>query len=79
VTANHSMVLAVSATSICTVDTSGKIVRLGSVHEIVSLLALLKPCPDETLKIWSVDRMVGNVKNNGPQLILPTLSNAVPV
>lgn len=35
------------------------------------LLALLKPCPDETLKIWPVDRMVGNVKNNGPQLVLP--------
>jgi len=35
------------------------------------LLTLLKPCPDETLKIWPVDKMVGNVRNNGPQLILP--------
>ena len=42
------------------------------------LLALLKPCPDEALKIWPVDRMVGNVRNNGPQLILPVLSNIVP-
>jgi putative SOS response-associated peptidase YedK len=42
------------------------------------LLALLKPCPDEALKIWPVDKMVGNVKNNGPQLILPVVSNAVP-
>ena len=42
------------------------------------LLALLKPCPDEDLKIWLVDKMVGNVKNNGPQLILPIPSNAVP-
>jgi putative SOS response-associated peptidase YedK len=42
------------------------------------LLALLKPCPDEALKIWPVDKMVGNVRNNGPQLILPVLSNAVP-
>ena len=41
------------------------------------LLALLKPCPDEALKIWPVDKMVGNVKNNGPQLILPVLSNEV--
>jgi putative SOS response-associated peptidase YedK len=40
------------------------------------LLALLKPCPDEALKIWPVDRMVGNVRNNGPQLILPVPSNA---
>jgi putative SOS response-associated peptidase YedK len=42
------------------------------------LLALLKPCPDEALKIWSVDKMVGNVRNNGPRLILPVPSNAVP-
>ena len=41
------------------------------------LLALLKACPDETLKIWRVDKMVGNVKNNGPQLILPVLSNPI--
>jgi putative SOS response-associated peptidase YedK len=37
------------------------------------LLALLKPCPDEA----PVDKMVGNVRNNGPQLILPVLSDAV--
>ena len=42
------------------------------------LLALLRPCQDEVLKIWPVDRMVGNVKSNGPQLILPVPSNAVP-
>jgi putative SOS response-associated peptidase YedK len=36
-----------------------------------ALLALLKPCRDEALKIWPVDKMVGNVRNNGPQLILP--------
>ena len=42
------------------------------------LLALLKPCSDEALKIWPVDKAVGNVKNNGSQLILPVLSNAVP-
>ena len=39
------------------------------------LLALLEPCPDEALKIWPVDRMVGNVRNNGPQLSLPVLGN----
>ena len=39
------------------------------------LLALLKPWPDEALKIWMVAKMVGNVRNNGPQLILPVLSN----
>jgi putative SOS response-associated peptidase YedK len=42
------------------------------------LLALLKPCRDEALKIWPVDKIVGNVRNNGPQLILPVLSNEVP-
>jgi putative SOS response-associated peptidase YedK len=41
------------------------------------LLALLKPCPDEALKIWQVDKMVGNVRNNGPQLILPVLQEKV--
>jgi putative SOS response-associated peptidase YedK len=35
------------------------------------LLALLKPCPDDALKIWSVDNAVGNIKNTGPQLIRP--------
>ena len=42
------------------------------------LLALLKPCPDEALKIWPVDKMVGNVRNNGSQLILPVLNSEVP-
>ena len=32
------------------------------------LLAVLKPCPDEALKIWPVDKRVGNVRNKGPQL-----------
>jgi putative SOS response-associated peptidase YedK len=35
------------------------------------LLALLKPCPDEALKIWPVDNKVGNVRNTGPELIRP--------
>jgi putative SOS response-associated peptidase YedK len=35
------------------------------------LLALLKPCRDDVLKIWSVDKAVGNVRNNGPQLVKP--------
>jgi hypothetical protein len=29
------------------------------------LLALLKPCPDEALIIWPVDKAVGNVRNKG--------------
>jgi len=35
------------------------------------LYALLKPCPDEVLKAWPVDKSVGNVRNKGPQLITP--------
>lgn len=35
------------------------------------LLALLKPCPDEAIKIWPVSKMVGNVKNNGAGLLVP--------
>jgi putative SOS response-associated peptidase YedK len=37
------------------------------------LSAMLKPCPDEALKIWPVDKAVGNVKNKGPQLITQTV------
>jgi putative SOS response-associated peptidase YedK len=32
------------------------------------LLTLLKPCPDDVLKIWPVNKAVGNVRNKGPQL-----------
>jgi putative SOS response-associated peptidase YedK len=35
------------------------------------LLALLKPCPDDRLKIWPVDKKVGNVRNKGAELVLP--------
>jgi putative SOS response-associated peptidase YedK len=35
------------------------------------LIAMLKPCPDEALKIWPVDKAVGNVKNKGPQFVMP--------
>jgi putative SOS response-associated peptidase YedK len=35
------------------------------------LLALLRPCPDEWLKIWPVDKRVGNVRNTGRELTLP--------
>jgi putative SOS response-associated peptidase YedK len=35
------------------------------------LLAMLKPCPDADLKIWAVDKRVGNVRNKGPELALP--------
>jgi putative SOS response-associated peptidase YedK len=35
------------------------------------LLAMLKPCPDEWLKIWAVGAAVGNVRNTGPELMVP--------
>jgi putative SOS response-associated peptidase YedK len=35
------------------------------------LLALLKPCPDDRLQIWPVDKKVGNVRNKGAELALP--------
>jgi putative SOS response-associated peptidase YedK len=35
------------------------------------LLALLRPCPDEWLKIWAVDKKVGNVRNTGRELTEP--------
>jgi putative SOS response-associated peptidase YedK len=35
------------------------------------LFALLRPCPDDQLKIWPVDKKVGNVRNKGAELTLP--------
>jgi len=35
------------------------------------LLALLRPCPNDWLKIWPVDKKVGNVRNKGAELALP--------
>jgi putative SOS response-associated peptidase YedK len=35
------------------------------------LLDLLTACPDEWLKIWPVDKKVGNVRNQGADLVLP--------
>ena len=34
------------------------------------LLALLKPCADDMIKTWPVDKRVGNVRNKGPELAL---------
>jgi putative SOS response-associated peptidase YedK len=34
-----------------------------------ALKALLRPFPGERLALWAVDRKVGNVKNEGPELI----------
>ena len=35
------------------------------------LLSLLRPCPDDWLKIWAVDKKVGNVRSKGAELMLP--------
>jgi len=35
------------------------------------LKALLVSCPSEWLKIWPVDKRVGNVRSNDPGLIRP--------
>lgn len=39
--------------------------------EPADLLGLLRPCPDDWLKIWAVDNKVGNVKEKGPELVDP--------
>ncbi len=45
---------------------------------IAELSAMLKPCPDDSLKIWPVDKAVGNVRNKGPQLIAPLNDGGAP-
>jgi putative SOS response-associated peptidase YedK len=34
-------------------------------------MALLRPAPDDALHVWPVDKKVGNVRNDGPDLIEP--------
>jgi putative SOS response-associated peptidase YedK len=33
--------------------------------------ALMRPAPEDVLRAWPVDKRVGNVKNNGPELLEP--------
>jgi putative SOS response-associated peptidase YedK len=33
--------------------------------------ALLRPVPDDVLRVWQVAQKVGNVRNDGPELIKP--------
>jgi putative SOS response-associated peptidase YedK len=42
-------------------------VWLGEVEGDV--LALLRPAPEDVLRLWLADKRVGNVKNNGPELL----------
>lgn len=35
------------------------------------LLAMLRPSPGQVLKVWPVDKKVGNVRNKGAELALP--------
>ena len=32
---------------------------------------MLRPSPDQVLKVWPVDKKVGNVRNKGAELALP--------
>jgi putative SOS response-associated peptidase YedK len=32
---------------------------------------LLRPVPNDVLRVWQVDKKVGNVRNDGPDLINP--------
>jgi putative SOS response-associated peptidase YedK len=38
------------------------------------LKAILRPYPSERLTMWPVDRRVGNVKNEGPELAEPVVA-----
>ena len=33
--------------------------------------ALLRPAPEDVLQLWPADKRVGNVRNNGPELLNP--------
>jgi putative SOS response-associated peptidase YedK len=34
---------------------------------------LLRTTPEDVLRIWPVDKRVGNVRNNGPELLEPEI------
>ena len=34
-------------------------------------MALLRPLPADRLRIWPIERRVNNVKNDGPELLVP--------
>jgi putative SOS response-associated peptidase YedK len=34
---------------------------------------LLRPAPEGVLRIWPVDKRVGNVRNDGPELLQPEI------
>ena len=38
-------------------------------------VALLRPAPEDVLRVWPVARKVGNVKNDGPELLEPHASS----
>ncbi len=38
--------------------------------------ALLRPLPDEVLRVWPVDKRVGSVRNDGPELLRPIIPTA---
>jgi putative SOS response-associated peptidase YedK len=40
--------------------------------------ALLRPAPNDVLRVWQVDRKVGNVRNDGPDLIKPIAEELEP-
>jgi len=40
------------------------------------LKAMLKPYPSEDMTLWPVDKKVGNVRNNGPDLVRPVVLTA---
>ncbi len=41
-------------------------------------LTLLHPSPEGILRIWAVDKRVGNVRNDGPELLDPVPANPQP-
>jgi putative SOS response-associated peptidase YedK len=41
--------------------------------------ALLRAAPDDALRFWAVDKKVGNVRNDGPELIEPVVPAEAPL
>jgi putative SOS response-associated peptidase YedK len=59
------------------VEKAGWPIWLGEVEGDVT--ALLRPAPDDVLRFWPVDRKVGQVRNDGPELIDPLVPAEPPL
>jgi putative SOS response-associated peptidase YedK len=56
----------------CCSEEDGMTTRLGPAESSQFPVDLLRPFPAVEMKAWKVGQAVGNVRNNSPELLVPT-------